>query len=275
MAISNLYLNKQVAALGQDIIFQSFDMYGAKYEYEGTGVYTLASTKLTPATSPAWTINDYQSTVKKNLFVVDNAGDLCSVAVTSNTATDVTFTPASLKKVKDQTTAGVLTDAATYTFFILTPSAVTDYGEYFGYSKLGEYNPNVNKVPLITGVPEVKVRTDIGGIQPTMKGIIQNMGIKQYKNIMQMINYGLQTAYTSQALGSNYSVGSYWEVTLVGQTVAGKTVVYKFWKTNLSLDGGVNFGEAAHKTVPFMVDVLLSNYVENTQANMVQIITQS
>lgn len=273
MAATNFYLNKQVAALGTDIVFKSFDMYASKYEYEGTGVYNLAGTKITPATSPVWTVNDYSSTQKKNLFVVDDNGNLCSVKVTSNTATFVLFAPASLLRVSDGTTAGSLTDGSTYTFYILTPNNSNDYGEFVGYTKLGEFNPNVTKVPLLTGVPEVKIRTDIGGVQPDMKGVIQNVGSKQYKNLLQMGLYGLQTAQTSQYFGSDYSVGPYWEIKLVGSTVASKTIIFHFWKNNLSLDGGLAFGEAAHKTIPFVADVLYSQYVENAQANLVGVST--
>jgi hypothetical protein len=273
MAATNFYANKQVSSLGSDIVFKSYDMHLSKFEYEGTGVYTTASQKFTPAVSPGWIVNDYQSTVKKNLFFNDDTGFLCSVKVASNTAADVTIVAANAFRVVDGTTVAVLTNTSTYNFYILTPNASSDHGEFFGYTKLGEFNPNVTKVPLITGVPAVKIRTDIGGVQPEMKGDAQNVSAKQYKNLMSMKTYGSQTGQVSTYFGNDYSIGGYWEIKLVGSTVAGKANVFHFWKCNLSLDGGINFGEATHKTVKFSADILINPLVEDSQANMVGVST--
>lgn len=271
---SNFYANKNVAALGQDIQFRSYDLVLSKYEYIGSGVYASATTKFTPATSPAWTVNAYTSGFgKKNLYFIDDGGYLCSVAVDSNTATYVVFTPANAKRYFDGTTAAALTDAATYQFYILTPTAVAGslaaYGEFIGYTKIGEFNPNVEKVPFLTGVPEVQIRQDIAGVKPNLKAVIQNIGSVHFKNIMQMKLYGLQTAQTSLYFGSDYSIGSYWEVMLISKNVNNKRDIWHFWKCNLSIDGGVGMGEKNYKEIPAEITVLRNEFVEDEGANMV------
>jgi hypothetical protein len=274
MSISRFYPSKQSAQIGKDIWFKSFDMHVSMYEWEGEAVYEVTTTDFTPTPAVTWTIDDYKSSQKKNFFFVDDAGDLCSVKIDSNTATKLVVTIANAKKCKDGATAAAVTDGATYTCYVLTPNNYSEHGDFFGYTQLSGLTPGVEKVPLVTGTPEVKIRTDIGSHQPVLKGVSQCIGEATLKTLMRLKEYGLQTGYTSLYTGQDIDIGGFWEITLVSKTVEAKSIVGHIWRTNLSLEGDFNIGEKAHKTIGFLADVLQSPYVEDAAAALYGWVTE-
>lgn len=279
MAVNYFYANKNVAALGTDITFRSYDMYISKWVFQGTATYETTGTKF-DGFSPSTTFvaNAFQSLFgKKNFFFIDDGGFLCSVPVDSNTASEVVVTIANAKRVSDGTTVAVVTDEATYQCYILSPTVAAGdgaaYGDFFGYTILSELAPNVEKVPFLTGVPEIQVREDIAAIKPSLKGTSQNLGTVHYQNLLNMVQFGLQTGQSAYYLGTDYSIGPYWEINLRGKNVNDKVISYHFWKCNLSVDGSIPLGEKGYKTAPFSASILRNEFVEDEQANMLGVIT--
>lgn len=266
-ALTNWYLTPQDSDLSKDILFRSPNLYFSRWEYEGSGVYALATTKFTPAVSPAWVIDSLKSLTKKNLYFVDDDGYLCSVAVDSNAATYLVFTPANAKRVADGTTLAALTDTATYQFYVLTPHATDENGEYAGYSIIKDFTPGIEKVPLYTGVPERFIRVDVSGVKPIVKGSLQNIGVPAYKALMNLQLFGPQTAGFTGYLGHDITL-PFWEINMVYKDVAARLNRITIWRANLTMDGGLNLGEKKHKEIGFTGDVAQNQYVEVDYATL-------
>lgn len=265
--ISQFYPSKATAQVTKDIWFRSFDMHVAKWEFLGQAVYATTGTKFTPVVAPSWVTDQLKSTAFENWHFVDDDGDLASVKVDSNATTYVTVTPANAKKVKDGLTASV-TDGATYDCYCLTGNINSAHGDFFGYTVLGGFAPGIEVAELLTGVPEVKIRKDISGVKPVLKGTAQIIGVPALKTFLRMKEYGLQTGQTSLYTGNDIDIGGFWQVKLIGKNTNGQTLTGKFWKCNLSMDGEMNLGAKEYKTVGFMADVLINDMVEDAGANM-------
>lgn len=268
--VVNYYSGKSDPQITKDILFRSYDGFISKYEFEGAGIYSVSggTGKFTPATSPVWATNAYASTLKLNLYFIDDAGKLCWVQALSNTATDVSFTVANAFRFSDDTTAPTLTATNTYTFYILTPSNDNVYGNYMGYTKLKEFNPGIENIALLTKVPEITVRKDITGVKPEMKGEFQNVGFPQLLNVYFMSLYGNQTGQKTAYTGTGIQLSTFWEIYLVGVNVSNKLQYIHMWRSNLLPDGALAVGEKAYKVVSFDASLVINPYVEDDTKNL-------
>jgi hypothetical protein len=261
-------------ALAQDVIAKQPDLYIAKYELVSSGVYSEVTTvgKLTPATSPVLTVDSLKSTVFANLFLVDDDGEVCRVKVLSNTATDLSFTHADCLKEKDGTTAANLTVAATYQFYVLSPSAENAEGRFFGYTEGAELTISEEYMKFKYGIPKQTKFQDL-----LERAIQINGGTVNFSNedvlstVMNSDAYGLQTGKFSQGIGSDPDTSKYYRLAFVGNDRNGRELKIIARRVQISLNGNLfNKGESGHYMIPFSAEVLSESFYPDS-ADMMQI----
>lgn len=214
MAIQNFYTGLEDVNLAKDAIFDQAKLYIQRYVYVGSGVLdkdTPAAATLTPAVSPAWTIDELISTVAKNLLIVDDNGKVCAAKVADNTATEITFDSTACLKEEDETTAGSFTDSSTYNFYVLTPSSTTGntYGPFWGYSEGIALNYSQTYSDFKYGKPRKLVFRDLEEVVASVTGGHVNWSDPDtLQAIFSASTYGKQTTQTAFAMGSANTCGS-------------------------------------------------------------------
>lgn len=191
------YTNKQDTNLPKDFLLNQPDIYISKHEYEGTGVIDLtvpASATLTPAVSPTWTVDDFNSTVGINIEVIDDNGKLAYGSIDDTDATSITFDSTALVLDEDGVTAPTFTDTNTYSFRVLSPSSVYKWGDFFGYINDVSLGFEQESAEFKYGIPRELIVEDLIENINSLTGTMFSM---QNENVLAailgMIQFGNQT----------------------------------------------------------------------------------
>ena len=132
------YTTKNDLSLANEQILKDVDVYIQKFEYTGTGVASIVTNDVTftPATSPAWTTNEFASTVALNIVTLGDSSAVVEALIDSNDATSLTFDATNGFDVSDGTAAAAsdFTATSSYDFYALTKSDENEFGDYFGWT---------------------------------------------------------------------------------------------------------------------------------------------
>ena len=278
MALERYYTGLSDIDLAKDAIAKKPDLYIQKYEYIGSGVYAIptgGTSTLTPAVSPAWTIDDYASTVATNLIAYDDNSKAVAGKVVSNDADSITFDETALLLEEDGTTAATLTVGNTYDFYVLTPSSTTGntYGPFFGYTEGSELNLNDTYMKFKYGVPKQLKFKDLEEREGQITG--GHIGIANddvLETLFQAELYGLQTAQVSYGVGSDPDTDKFYRLTFTNKTRDDRSVIVIARKCQFELTGNIfQDNESGYRMAPFTADLTADGFYPET-VDMLQII---
>lgn len=270
------YTSKQDSNLTKDMVLNEPDLFISKILFEGTGVYAEgsgATDTLTPAVSPAWTINEFASTVGINLEVVDQNGKLAYGKIISNTATSITFDREELDLDEDGATSPTLTDTNVYTFRILSPSSVYKYGDFFGYVNDLSLGFEQEKAEYKKGIPRELIVEDLIENINTLTGTVSTIANEDIlAAIFGADAFGLQTGQFELGFGSQSFSSSFYRAVLAGKDRTGRSMIFICHKIKFSANGELSFSEEDFKSLPFTASVFVDTLRENPNANKIRII---
>ncbi len=277
MSIKTFYTGIGDVNLAKDVIAKQPDLYIQKYEYIGSGVGADATLdfELTPAVSPAWTVNEFASTVAKNILIVDSNGKVCAVKCKSNTASKIVFVKADALLEEDVTTAGTFTTTNTFQFYVLSPSSVTGntYGNFAGFVEGLELTMNEEWMSYKYGMPKKLMFKDLAERAGALNGGTVNFTNEDMlSSVLNASSYGLQTSQFSFGIGSDPVTSNYYRLTFMGQDRAGRAVTIIVRKAQLALNGSLlQKAESGHYMLSFSAEIQSDGFYPDT-ADMMQII---
>ena len=209
MALQTFYTSLTDINLNKDVIPGRGQLSIQRYEVISSGVYantTSGTSTLTPATSPTWDADAYNSTVAQNLIVIDDNNLPCSGKVVDTAATEITFDETALLLDSDGVTAGTFTPGNTYNFYILTPSSTTGrtFGPFAGYIEGLDISFTDTTNAFKYGFPLKKKFVDLAEREGTISGGSVNFSNPDiFRMIANASEYGDNTASKTEfAFGS-------------------------------------------------------------------------
>jgi len=279
MALS-YYTGLSDVDIAKEVIAKAPELFIQKREYGGTGAYAIETTgggtsSLTPATSPAWTINEFASTVASNLLVFDDNGVVATGKITGNDAESIFFDESALAIESDGTTAATLTAGTNYTFRVYTPSSTSgnSYGPFFGLVEGAELNITDTFMKFKYSTPKKLLFKDLEEREAQITGGQVNFsGTDVAKTILGAVEYGSQTGQTSLAVGSEPDTDQYYRVTFVGEDRNNRVWVIRLREVQFEITGN-QFGnaESGHFMAPFTAD-LIADTLYPVNADLMQIV---
>ncbi len=264
--------------LAKDVIAKTPDLYIQKYEYIGTGVYAIETggiSTLTPATSPSWTVDEFNSTVAKNLIVYDDNSKAASGLIVDNDATSVTFDETALLLDEDVSTAATLTAGSTYNMYVLTPSSVTGqtYGPFWGYTEGVELNINDTFMKFKYSIPKKMKFKDLEEREGTITGghiNFENTDI--IEDLFGAVEYGDQSGQYSYGIGSDPDTDRFYRLTFVGTDRNNRALKVIVRKSQFEITG--NFwqkAESGYFMAAFNTDITSDGFYPD-DVDMIQVI---
>lgn len=232
-------INKQ-----KQCLLEKPDVYMSQILYSGQGVISVSvnDITLTPAVSPAFTPDELISTVGLNLIVHDDDGNVFIGKVTDNAAVSITFLSTAMVKESDDS-AGAATDwtaAGTVSFYVLEPSAVNKYGNYFGVTK----NPSMtieDEMAMLEDQSQgiiaeglIRVNMDVTGenyncTNPDVLQAVRNMSL-----------IGAQTTQSQLAGGFRPNAAPLYRLTFIGKQQDGNDFFMQYFMGRLRQEGEFN-----------------------------------
>ena len=270
------FTNLKDVDLAKEAMAKSGDWYIQYYEYIGSGVYantTSGISTLTPATSPSWTVNEFASTMARNLLVVDDNSKVASVKVTSNTADAVTFDETDALLEEDGATAATFTAATTYDFYVLTPSAANLYGPFFGYAEGIELSITDEMMQFKYGMPRKMKFQDLAERTGQLTGGHVNIANEDIVDtFFGSANYGSQTSQYAKGIGSEPDTNRFYRLVNVSSDRNGNAMTIIVRKGQFAMNGNIlGASESGHKMYNFTFNILSDGFYPVT-ADMLQII---
>jgi hypothetical protein len=219
------------------MVLNDVEMYISKLIYEGSGVQSDDSTTgiiLTPATSPAWSADLFNTTTHHNLVVQGDSTTCFLGSVNDTAATTVSSLLAKLWDIADGTNAELTdwTAGNTYNFYLLAKGG-DEYvhGDYAGYTKETTFGNSENMAEFKTNIPRQSIVEDYLEVSRSVKSKIFNPSSQAvYEMIMNTTQRGLQTSQWESHGGSAPAVRSFYRITLVGSNRDGKVTTQQFFK---------------------------------------------
>ena len=272
MALS-YFSSLQDVALSQDMIAKNPDLHIQKFEFIGSGVLDLtvpATATLTPATSPSWTIDEFNSTGISNLYVVDDNSKVAAALVDDTIATAITFDATATLLEEDGTTAASFTDTNTYDFYVLTPSTSAN-GPFFGYVEGAELTLTDEFMEFKYSRPRKLIRQDLLERAGEISGGNVNFDNEDIlRTIFNSDTYGDQTGKFSHGVGSDPDTNKFYKLIFKGTDVNGRAITYVVRKAQFSLNGNLfSNSESGHFMIPFSAKILSDNFYPD-DADMMQ-----
>jgi len=254
----------------KDLLLKQPDIFIQRQNYSGAGVAAIATNDvtLTPATSPAWTIDEHKSVAGYNMIVQANNGEVFEGPVKSNAATAVTFDATAMKSLKDGT-VGAATDftvATLYYFYILQPHATYQHGDWFGYAREIEVMAEEETAEFVYGIPEQSIREDLLRMKYSVKG--KNFDVMNedvFAAVFNSAQKGSQTSQWEQHLGFSPASRKWYRITMIGQNVNDKECMIQFWLGQFKLEGALALSGREHKGLGFVVNVKQDSLHVGTQ----------
>jgi hypothetical protein len=266
----------------KEVIAKTPDLYIQKREYSGTGEYALITTtgtsRLTPATSPSWTVDEFNSTVANNIAVLDDNNVVAVGKVVDTTATYIEFDETAMVLESDGATAPTFTAGTTYSFKLYSPSSTAGntYGPFFGLVEGAELNVTDTFMKFMYSIPKQLLFKDLESREVQIVGGHVNFTNSDVaKTILGAVEYGSQTSQTSLAVGSNPDTDLFYRMTFVGQDRSNRTWVLRTRDAQFEITGN-QFGkaESGHFMAPFTADIIADQFYPNN-ADLFQMIRSS
>jgi hypothetical protein len=278
MALS-YYTGLSDVEIAKEVIAKKPDIYIQKREWAGTGEYALITTtgvsRLTPATSPGWTVDEFNSTVALNLLVLDDNNVVAHGKVVDTTADYIEFNETELVLESDGATAPTFTAGSNYQFRIYSPSSTAGntYGPFFGLTEGSELNITDTFMKFKYSVPKQLLFKDLEEREANITGGHVNFsGTDVAKTILGAVEYGSQTGKVSLAVGSNPDTDLFYRPTFVGEDRSNRNWVIRLREVQFEITGN-QFGnaESGHFMAPFTADLIADTFYP-TDANLFQMI---
>lgn len=265
--------------ISKDVIAKTPDLYIQKREYSGTGEYALITTtgvsRLTPATSPGWTVDEFNSTVANNLLILDDNNVVAYGKVVDTTADYIEFDETALLLESDNVTAPTLTAGTNYSFRIYSPSSTAGntYGPFFGLVEGAELNITDTFMKFKYSIPKQLLFKDLEEREAQIVGGHVNFtNTDVAKTILGAVEYGSQTNQSSLAVGSNPDTDLYYRPTFVGKDRDNRQWILRMRETQFEITGN-QFGkaESGHFMAPFTADLIADTFYP-TNADLFQMV---
>jgi len=261
--LDRFFTSPQDIDLAKDMVAKRSDIYIQKEEYSGSAVYGLSvgTSTLTPAVAPVWAADEFNSTVAKNLYVIDDNGKVATCLIDDTTLNqDVIFDEATLLLEEDGTTAATLTDTNTYDFRIFTPCSVAGQvnGPFFGYTEEVDLNITDEVMKYKYSQPAKTIRTDLKERVGTIEGATMNTTNEDMiAALFGADQYGSQTSQFAYGVGSNPSFNKFYRITFVTRDVTGRVLNTIVRRSQLFLNGGMfKPYQDGHLGTPFKGEVI-------------------
>lgn len=242
--------------LEKTLVLKDVDVFIQKFEFIGAGVASIATDDitLTPAISPAFTINELASTVADNIVVLADSSKLLQGPIDSNIATALTFDATGTTDVSDGT-AGAASDftvTTSYDFYALTASDDNEFGDFLGWTAEVTINDEEEMAQFKNGVPRSLKTECLLERTITVTGQIANITRPDViRTLFNLTDRGLQTAQTESHTGYNPADRDFYRISLVGEDKNAQEYIYQFFKGKIRMEGGLNLGEEGFKNVGF------------------------
>lgn len=247
------YTTEADSTLQNNFVLNDVDVFVMKVEYEGTGVESesVNDVTLTPATAPSWTSNAYQSTVGKNILVTADSSKLGFGKIKSNSTTAVVFDCTNITFVADGTT-GANTDWATgttYSFRIYTADSNYAWGAYFGHCRDVSLSLKEDIIEFKKGVPMESLIEATKERMYEVSGTNFTANADVYRAVWNGSSYGSQTGQNETHFGFKPPTRSFYMLTMLGQNVAGKDMLWQCFKGQFRINGDYNLSAEEFKGV--------------------------
>jgi hypothetical protein len=254
------------------------DMYIQKREYSGSGVLAIetgGTSTLTPATSPNWSVDEFNSTVAANLLIYDDNSVVASGQVTDTTATTITFNETAMLLESDGTTAATLTTGSTYNFKVYSPSSTTGNtrGPFFGLVEGAELNITDTFMKFKYSIPKRMLFKDLEEREAQIVGGQVNFsGADVLQTIFGAVSYGSQSSQTSYAIGSDPDTDLFYRITFIGEDRNNRVWQVRTRDVQFEINGNMfNKAESGHFMAPFTIDLIADTFYP-INANLLQIV---
>lgn len=262
--------------LAKEAMAKSGDWYIQFYEYVGTGVYALTTagtSTLTPATSPSWDVDEFNSTVARNLLIVDDNNVVASAKIDDNDATSITFDETDALLESDGLTAATFTPASTYNFYVLTPSNINLYGPFFGYAESIELSLTDEMMQFKYGVPKkLKFQDLMERTGQITGGHVNVANTDIVDTFFGADNYGSQTSQFAKGIGSEPDTNRFYRLVNVSTDRNSRAMTTIVRKGQFAMNGNIiGASESGHKMYNFNFDILSDEFYPAT-ADMLQLI---
>ena len=264
--------------IAKEVIAKTPDLYMQKREYFGTGVLAIetgGTSTLTPATSPNWSADEFNSTVADNLLIIDDNNVVATGKIVDTDTGSITFDETALVLESDGATAPTLTAGNTYSFKIYTPSSTAGNtrGPFFGLVEGAELNINDSFMKFKYSVPKRMLFKDLEEREGQITGGQVNFTNEDVlQTIFGATAYGSQTGQTSYAIGHNPDTDLFYRGTFIGEDRSNRVWQVRTRDIQFEVTGNV-FGkaESGHFMAPFVIDILGDTFYP-VDADMLQIV---
>ena len=248
------YTSPNSTSLKNTQILKDVNVFIQKFESEETGVASISvdDITLTPAVSPAYTVDALISTVANNVVVVADGSKVLEGLVDDNDAVSITFDATTTADYADGT-AGAASDftvATSYDYYVLTPSIVSGatYGDFFGWTEEVTITNEEEFAEFKNGVPRQLKNQCLLERTLSVTGVNANFSnLDVVAAIWNMETRGLQTGQVELQTGFDPADRSPYRITLVGEDKNGQSMVYQFFRGKLRPEGGLNLSEEGFK----------------------------
>ena len=164
------------------------------------------------------------------------------------------------RHAKPDGVAGVAADwtaANSYDFYVLTPSSVYRFGDFFGHTAEINFNAEEEEAELKRGVPRKLIAKALLERTLSIAGVNYNVPNGDVlKTIMQMDPRGISVGETEYQTGFDPSAKANYRVALLGETYESKPFTILAYKGLFKLGGGLNLSEEGFKSVPYEFGLL-------------------
>lgn len=253
------YTSESDVTAKDNFVIQDADIFLMKIEDEDSGVETESGNDitLTPATSPAYDTDAYNSTVGYNLLVQGASSTLWYGPVKDTTATTIVFDATTMFNVQTGA-AGAASDftlAATYSYRVHTPDSTGIYGSWFGHCKELSLAFSEEIIDFMRGVPRERIVQDTLEWKYDLTGTNFTASKAVFRAVMNGTSYGSQTSQSETHFGFAPATRAQYKVALIGTNRAGKQMLWEFFITQFSANGEYNYSAEEYKGLPFSLGV--------------------
>jgi len=264
--------------IAQEVIAKTPDLYIQKREYGGCGIYALetgGASTLTPSTSPAWSVDEFASTVADNILIIDDNGKVATGKITSNAADSVTFDETALVLEEDGTTAPTFTAGTEYNFRVYTPSSTAGnvWGPFFGLVEGAELSITDTLMKFKYSIPKKMLFQDMEEREGMITGGHVNFVSEDVaKTIFGATEYGDQTSQTALAIGSDPDTDLFYRLVFDGEDRSNRDWYIRTRDAQFELTGNVfSKAESGHFMAPFTASLLADPFYPD-DANMLAMV---
>ncbi len=250
------YTSPTSTSLKQTQILKDVSVFIQKFESEQTGVASISTNDitLTPATSPAYTVDALISTVATNVVVVADGTKVLEGLVDDNDAVSITFDATTTNDYADGSAgaASDFTSTNSYDFYVLTPSSVSGatYGDFFGWTEEVTITNEEEFAEFKNGVPRSLKNQCLLERTVSVTGTNANFSnLDVVSAIWNMETRGDQSGQVELQTGFDPADRPPYRITLVGEDKNGQVMVYQFFRGKIRPEGGLNLSEEGFKMV--------------------------